>query len=94
MPFKIVVLVVAIYTLMQYAFTRHVAYKLSKYDPDYFRDLSFSGPSMRVSLNITRMIFDAGLPRDSYSSDMKRLILIARVIYAGTIPLFVMLLLM
>lgn len=92
MPFNIIILIMALYTFVQYALTRYVAYKLNKYDPSYFKGMGFSAPSMRVSFNITRMIFDATLPPDNYSLEMKYLILIVRIIYAATIPLFMILL--
>ncbi|MBT2119304.1 hypothetical protein KK141_19160 [Dyella sp. LX-66] len=92
MSFKDIIFVMAIYTLAQYAFSRFVAYRLSKYDKNYFKGLDFSWGSMRVSFGITRMIFDAELPPENYSVEMKRLILAARTVYAATIPLLVVLL--
>lgn len=91
MSFKLVVLIVAIYTLAQHTFTRFVGYRLSKYDKDYFKGLDLSEWSLRVSFGLTRMIFDADLPPEHYSVEMKRLILAARIVYAATIPLLVVL---
>jgi len=91
MPFKLVVLVMAIYVLSQHAFTIFVAHRLNRYDPGYFKDLGVSRLGIRLSINLIRMLFDPRIPAENYSTEMKGLLYAARVVYAATIPLFVVL---
>ncbi|NII72183.1 hypothetical protein FHW84_000749 [Dyella sp. SG562] len=91
MAFKLVALIMAIYILSQHAFTIFVARRMSRYDPNYFKDVDFSSLGIRLSFRLTRMLFDPHLPAENYSAGMKGLLLAARIVYAGIIPLFVVL---
>lgn len=84
------------YVVVQYLFGRYVAIQLNKCDPGYFGIEGSDGNlpvGMKSSLGVTRMIFDFDLPDESYSHKMKGLIYFSRILFFGSLPLLILLLL-
>ena len=79
----------------QYLFSRYTACELNREDPDYFNLKSPSGKlaiGMKTSLSVTGMIFDTDLPSSGYSKALKNKIYLARLLFAMTVPLLLLLL--